>query len=60
MIREIRREITKEQYEKATKEHVVDGIFSAQEVCGYGVYCEQYYQADGKYWVKFQLGSSCD
>ena len=54
------REITEEQYKKATEEHDSTGIFSQAEVCGYGVYCERYYTEGGKYFVSFILGSSCD
>jgi hypothetical protein len=60
MTREIVREITQEQYIKATQEHCVDGIFSQAEVCGYGVYNERFYKSDDKYYCKFQLGTSCD
>lgn len=59
-MREIEREITEEQYRKATEEHDATGIFSEAEVIGYGVYCTRYYKHDGKYFVKYELGSSCD
>ena len=60
MTHTIKREITEEQFKKAVNEHDVTDIFTAQEVCGYGVYCERYYAQDGKYFVSYQLGSSCD
>ena len=60
MTRTITKEITKEQYDKATKEHDATGIFSVTEVCGYGVYNERFYPRDGKYYVDYQLGDSCD
>lgn len=60
MTREITRKITEEQYNRAVNEHDVEGIFTQQEVCGYGVYNERFYQADGEYFVTFQMGSSCD
>lgn len=56
----ITKQITEEQYNKAVNEHDVTGVFSQQEVCGYGVYNERYYAQDGKYFVSYQLGSSCD
>lgn len=60
MTRTIEREITEEQYNRATKEHDATGIFSMQEVCGYGVYNERFYKRDDKCYVSYQLGSSCD
>ena len=55
-----KREITQEQYRKATEEHDSTGIFSYSEICGYGVYSTRYFEEDGKYYVSFELGSSCD
>ena len=60
MTRPIVREITEEQFNKATKEHDVTDIFTEQEVCGYGVYNEYFYKRDNAYYVSYQLGSSCD
>lgn len=60
MTREIKREITQEQYKRVINDHDATGIFTPQEVCGYGVYNERYYEQDGKYFVSFQLGNSCD
>ena len=54
------KEITKEQYLRATKENDASGIFTVSEVCGYGVYGEHYYEDKGHYFVKYQLGTSCD
>ena len=39
---QIKREITKEQYERATKDHDARGIFTESEVLGYGVYGTKY------------------
>lgn len=55
-----KREITEEQYRDATEKHEVHGVFSMSEVCGYGVYSERYFEENGKYYVEFELGSSCD
>ncbi len=60
MVHEIEREITEEQYINATQNHSAKGIFTEQEVCGYGVYCDRYIEKDGKYYVRYYLGSSCD
>ncbi len=60
------REISKEQYERArsnnryvTKEDA-QVIFSDSERLGYGVYSPIVHEDDGKYFVWFQLGDSCD
>lgn len=60
MIRTLIKEITEEQYKKATIDHDTSDVFTMQEVCGYGVYCEHFYEQNGKYYVSYQLGSSCD
>lgn len=60
------REITKEQYERAMKNngYIADedgkDIFTISEMCGYGVYLPIAFERDGKYFVSFELGSSCD
>ena len=60
MTKRITREITKEQYINATMNNDANGIFTDQEVCGYGVYGERYFEQDGKCFVSFCLGDSCD
>ena len=59
-MKKIVREITKEQYIQATEQHNTKGIFTPQEVMGYGVYFERYSEHDGKYYVDFNLGDGCD
>lgn len=61
-MKRIKRELTEEQYRRVIEKKDVSGIFTAQEVLGYGVYCERYFQdkEDGKYYVSFNLGDSCD
>ena len=54
------RELTKEQYTNVIENHDASGIFSESEVMGYGVYDDKYYEKDGKYYVEFTLGSSCE
>ena len=54
------REITKEQFVKATEEHDAKGIWSDAELCGYGVYSPKFYEKNGKYYVDFEIGDSCD
>ena len=55
-----KKEITREQYINATENHDARGIFTPQEVMGYGVYMEHYYEEDSKYYVRYELGNSCD
>lgn len=54
------REITKEQYENVTERGDARGIFTDSEVMGYGVYSTRYYEKEGKFFVDFNLGDSCD
>lgn len=60
------REITKAQFERAVANGRVltkpdkERIFSAAELCGYGVYISCLFHRDGKYYVLFSLGSTCD
>lgn len=56
----IHREITKEQYINATEKHICEGIFKIEDVCGYGIYGERFYEKDGRYYVSYMLGDSCD
>ena len=61
MTRPIMREITKEQFDKGTKERTIaTGIFTDSEVMGYGVYDIKWIEQGDKYFVRFQLGSGCD
>lgn len=60
------RKITKEQYDRAQEHHGmlaredrVD-VFTESERCGYGVSWPMTYEDDGEYYVRFELGSSCD
>lgn len=55
----IRKEITREQYINAKEHHDVTGIFDQREYM-YGIYNEYFYQEDGRYFVSFRLGDSCD
>lgn len=55
-----KREITKEQYDRAVNDHDARGIFTDSEVMGYGVYNTEYIEEDGRYFVTFELGDTCD
>ena len=60
------KEITKEIYDraKANNDYItkddMDKVFSISQLCGYGVYTPTVFEKDGKYYVSFYLGSSCD
>ena len=61
-----KREISKEIYERAMKRNRYiakedeEKVFSVSEIYGYGVYCPIVHEEDGKYYVYFKLGDSCD
>lgn len=60
------REITKEQYENALSNHryITEydkyDVFSDSERLGYGVYSPLVHEENGKYYVLFELGDTCD
>ena len=65
-MRRFSREITKEQYDRAAQNgnrlrgDDIETIFSEAERWGYGVYAMCVFEKDGKYWVGFSLGETCD
>ena len=60
------REITKEQYERAMQhsgyiaKEDESAIFTTAEIWGYGVYSLKAKEENGKFYVHYELGSSCD
>ena len=60
------REITKEIYERNKERGVLsredeEKVFDQAQLCGYGVYFTQVYAGkDGKYYVRFDMGDTCD
>ncbi len=52
-------EISKEEYDKAIKEGP-DSIISDSVHMGYGVYSSSVTESDGKYYLTYERGSSCD
>ena len=60
------KEINKDIYDRAKangdyiKSEDMDKVFSISQLCGYGVYTPKVFEKDGKYYVSFYLGSSCD
>jgi len=59
MREKIVREITQEQYNRAKVDHNYTNIFQPQEYM-YGIFNEYFYQEDGKFYVSYRLGESCD
>lgn len=66
MMQPMKREITKEQYNRAVENHRIltaidrETVFSVCERYGYGVYGGSVSEDGGKYYVHFSLGSTCD
>ena len=63
------KEVSKEFYDKCKKENEGKDIvpfkfrpeiFTAAELCGYGIYGARLYEKDEKYYVYYTMGSSCD
>ena len=61
-----KREISKDIYEKAlnNRNYIcsedMNKVFNMAEICGYGIYGAQVYEEDGKYYVSYYRGSTCD
>lgn len=55
------KEITKEDYEKINSgEKNVYDFFSDAAVMGYGLSAHQPYEKEGRYFIPYYMGSSCD
>lgn len=59
---EINMEITKEQYEeyKDKPSKLGSQLISMEEFIGYGVYTQRLVEDGGKYFLRYDRGSSCD
>ena len=66
---ETTREITKEQYEEIMEAsdnrgfvhpNLEEKYFSIAVLCGYGLYGTKAYKQDGKYYLWYKTGDSCD
>lgn len=63
---ECKKEISKEVYDRAMENNkrIPDDlemeVFGMAVICGYGLYSNYVYKEDGKYYVKYNRGSSCD
>jgi len=64
----VEREISDEIYErciakgnhKTLASEDYNKVFTASEMCGYGIYNERIIDKNGKHYVKFDMGDSCD
>lgn len=60
------REISKDIYDRSQQHNGfiaaedTNKVWSDSELIGYGVYGDQTYEKDGKYYVSFEMGDSCD
>lgn len=52
-------QISKEDYEKAKKEGV-KSLLSEAVICGYGFYGGKVTEVEGKYYLSYTRGDSCD
>lgn len=52
-------EISKEEYDKA-KEKGIPSILGEHILCGYGYYGGEVKEVDGKYWITYKRGDTCD
>ena len=61
---EHKRQIDKEIYERSTNGFLTREdyrkVFTDAEVMGYGVYGARAYEENGEYFVRFEMGNSCD
>lgn len=62
----IKKEISKDIYDRAKENRMyivsedMSKVFSISQLCGYGVYLPIVSEDNGKYYVNYYLGSSCD
>lgn len=65
-MRTYKREITKEIYDNAMNNRGYitasdeSKVFTISELCGYGVYGTKVFTDNGKYYVRYDMGSTCD
>lgn len=59
---EINMEITKEQYDeyKDKPSKLGSQLISMEEFIGWGVYCQRLVEDNGRYYLRYDRGSSCD
>ena len=65
----LKKEISKEIFDKCTKmrngtyqlsPEDYKKVFTDSERCGYGIYCDYCIEKDGKYYVIYDKGETCD
>ena len=62
----IHRQINREQYDRAVENngHIAqcdtESVFTASEMYGYGIYSDTVYSKNGRFFVMFNRGESCD
>ena len=55
------KELTQEQWERYWKGDLKKSeLFSEAAIMGYGVYLGKPYEKDGKYFLPYSMGNSCD
>ena len=63
-MRDCRREITKEMYDRSENGYLKREdylkVFDESDRMGYGIYGDHVIEEDGKYYVSFAMGDSCD
>lgn len=63
-MREITREITKEKYDyyksQPSVSSAIETDMSDDIIYGYGYYGGSVYESDGKYYMKYSIGNSCE
>lgn len=63
-MREITREITKEKYDYYESQSNVSAAIKSEMsddiICGYGYYGGSVYESNGKYYMRYSIGNSCD
>ena len=58
---DVEREISKEDFEKAKESKEGAYCLISDDVkMGYGAYCAKVFEKDGKYWLTYSKGDSCD
>lgn len=55
----VTREISKEEYQKAL-EHGPKSLLSEAIICGYGCYGAEVKEVEGKYYLSYSRGETCD
>ena len=61
MLNDYKKELTQEQWERYWKGELPKSeLHSMAEIMGYGVYWGRPYEDNGKYYLPYSMGSSCE